>query len=171
MTWPSQFQVEIYKWKFLENVFACHCHSFCFPGGSNGKESACNAGDLGLIPWVGKIAWRREWRTTPIFLPGEFQGQRSLVGYSPWCRKELGVTEQLSLTRESVNSLDWPLIWLQWFNSQDGKRGRSKRQLFFLLPSLQGLKVLLLPAPVSTLGRVPSLGKCHLSVLHSEGIR
>ena len=35
-------------------------------------------------PWVGKIPWRREWQPTPIFLPGEFRGQRSLASYSPW---------------------------------------------------------------------------------------
>ena len=40
-----------------------------FPGGSDGKESPCNVGDLGL---VGKIPWRREWLPTPVFLPGEF---------------------------------------------------------------------------------------------------
>ena len=34
--------------------------------------------------WVGKIPWRREWQPTPVFLPGEFHGKRSLVGYSPW---------------------------------------------------------------------------------------
>ena len=33
-------------------------------------------------PWVRKIAWRREWEPAPVFLPGEFDGQRSLVGYS-----------------------------------------------------------------------------------------
>ena len=38
-------------------------------------------------PWVGKIPWRREWLPTPVFLPGEFHGQRSLVGYSPWGRR------------------------------------------------------------------------------------
>ena len=48
-----------------------------------GKESACNAGDLGLIPW------RRIWLPTPIFLLGKSHAQRSLVGYSPWCRKSL----------------------------------------------------------------------------------
>ena len=31
-------------------------------------------------PWVGKIPWRREWQPTPVYLPGEFHGQRSLVG-------------------------------------------------------------------------------------------
>ena len=41
----------------------------------------------GFNPWVRKIPWRKEWLFTPIFLPGEFHGQRSLVGYSSWgCR-------------------------------------------------------------------------------------
>ena len=48
-----------------------------FPGGSDGKESACNAGDPGSIPGS------RAWQPTPVFLPGEFHGQRSLAGYSP----------------------------------------------------------------------------------------
>ena len=68
-----------------------------FPGGSDGKESACNEGDLGLIPGSEKIIWRREWLHTPGFLPGEFHGQKSLVGYSPWSCKELDVTEQQTL--------------------------------------------------------------------------
>ena len=36
----------------------------------------------GFDPWVGKIPWRRKWKPTPLFLPGESHGQRSLVGYS-----------------------------------------------------------------------------------------
>ena len=47
-------------------------------------------------PWVGKIPWRRKWQPTPIFLPGEFHGQRSMVGYSPWGHKELDMTEWLT---------------------------------------------------------------------------
>ena len=46
-------------------------------------------------PWVEKIAWRREWLPTLIFLHGEFHGQRSLVGYSPQDHKESDTTEQL----------------------------------------------------------------------------
>ena len=42
---------------------------------------------------VGKIPWRREWLPTPVFLPGEFQGQRTLAGYSLWAHKELDTTE------------------------------------------------------------------------------
>ena len=73
-----------------------------FPGGSHGKESACNAGDLGLIPGLGipwRIPWRRAWQPTPVFLPGEFHGQRSLVGYSSWGHKESDTPEWLSTTR------------------------------------------------------------------------
>ena len=44
-------------------------------------------------PRVRKIPWRREWQPTPVLLPGEFHGQRSLVGYSPWDCKESDKTE------------------------------------------------------------------------------
>jgi len=47
-------------------------------------------GNLGSIPGAQKISWRRKWKPTPIFLPGESHGQRSLAGYSPWGCKELG---------------------------------------------------------------------------------
>jgi len=67
-----------------------------FPGGSDGKESACNAGNPSLIHGLGKIPWRREWQPTPI-LPVEFHGLRSLVGYNPWGHKKLDMTEKLIL--------------------------------------------------------------------------
>ena len=52
---------------------------------------------LGLEdPWVGKISWKRKWQPTPVFLPGEFHGQRSLAGYSPWGHKESGMTQRLN---------------------------------------------------------------------------
>ena len=57
--------------------------SLGFRGGSDGKESACNAGDLGLIPGSGRSLGEGNGLPTPIFLPGESHGQRSLVGYSP----------------------------------------------------------------------------------------
>ena len=67
-------------------------------GGSDGKESACNAK---FNPWVRKISWRREfyWRRepTPGFFPGEFHGWKSLVSYSPWDHKELDTTERIKL--------------------------------------------------------------------------
>ena len=44
-----------------------------------------------------KILWRRKWQPTPVFLPGKFHGQKSLVGYSPWGCKELDTTEQFNI--------------------------------------------------------------------------
>ena len=57
----------------------------------------------GFNPWVGNIPWRRVWLPSPIFLPGESRGQRSLVGYSPWGCKESDTTEWLTLS--FLNSL------------------------------------------------------------------
>ena len=57
-----------------------------FPGGTSGKEPACQCRKCkrpGFNPWVGKAPWRRAWQPTPVFLPEESQGQRSLVGYRP----------------------------------------------------------------------------------------
>ena len=67
-----------------------------FPGGASGKEPVCQSRRykrFRLSPWVGKIPWRRAWQPTPAFLSGESHGQRSLVGYSPWCCKESNTTE------------------------------------------------------------------------------
>ena len=61
------------------------------PFGLDGKESACSAGDLGLIPRRGDPL--EKWLPTPVFSPGEFHGQRSLVDYSPWGHKESDTTE------------------------------------------------------------------------------
>ena len=61
-----------------------------FPCGAGGKESTwqCRRHRRhGFNPWVGKIPWRRRRQPTPVFLPGKFRGQRSLVGYSPWVTK------------------------------------------------------------------------------------
>ena len=63
-----------------------------FPGSSDSKERP------GFDPWVRKIPWRRERLPTPKFLPGKFQGQRSLMGYSPWGCKESDMTEWLTLS-------------------------------------------------------------------------
>ena len=83
--------------------------SVCFPRGSDGKESACNAGDLCLRA-VGKIPRRRPWQPTPIFLPGESHGQRSLTGYSTWGRKESGTTEWLSTAQAHLTCIDAELM-------------------------------------------------------------
>ena len=46
-------------------------------------------------PWVSKIPWRRAWQPTPVVLPGESHGQRSLADYSPQSRRESETTEAL----------------------------------------------------------------------------
>ena len=74
------------------NTLGNRCHHLYFKGegieawrgGPSGKESAfqcrrCNT--CRFHPWVGKIPWRRQWQPIPEFLPGEFHGQTSLVGY------------------------------------------------------------------------------------------
>ena len=60
-----------------------------FSGGSVVKNLPANARDVGAMqdPWVRKIPWRRKWQSTPVFLTGESDGQRSLAGYSPWGHK------------------------------------------------------------------------------------
>ena len=59
------------------------------------KTPPANIGDrrCEFDPWVGKSPWRRKWQPIPAFLPGKSQGQRNLVGYSPWEHKESDVTE------------------------------------------------------------------------------
>ena len=56
-----------------------------FPGGTSGKDPACqwrSPKRHGFDPWVKKVAWKRDWHPTPVSLPRESHGQRSLVGYS-----------------------------------------------------------------------------------------
>ena len=58
------------------------------------RGSVCpQCGRPGFDPWVGNIPWRRKWQPTPVLLPGKFHRLRSLVGYSPWGRKESDTTE------------------------------------------------------------------------------
>ena len=52
--------------------------------------------------WVGKIPWRRKWQPTPVLLPRKFHGWRSLVGYSPWGRKESDTTERLHFLLQGI---------------------------------------------------------------------
>ena len=105
---------------FLGLLFRCFMTSIChhlqiFLGASQVvlvvKNLPANAGDVmrhGFDPWVGKIPCRRAGQPTPIFLPGESQGQRSLAGYSPRGQKELNATEVLQRTVEIF--LDPPVL-------------------------------------------------------------
>ena len=69
--------------------------SACITGGNEelpDEESASQCRRHGFNPWSRKIPWRRKWQPTPIFLPGAFQGQRSLAVYSPWGHEESDTT-------------------------------------------------------------------------------
>ena len=74
------------------------------PRWHSGKESTCQCRRCGFDPWVRKTPWRRKQEPTPVFLPEESHGQRSLVSYSPWGHKESDVTELLTHTDKYVRS-------------------------------------------------------------------
>ena len=74
-----------------------------------GKESACQCGSHrrpGFNSSVRKIPWRRKWQPTPVFLPGESHGQRSLVGYSSRGCREKDVTGHACMLRWNTASLE-----------------------------------------------------------------
>ena len=87
------------EWKARRSVTS-HYHSLVgSPGGTVGKESACQyrrCKRCGFIPWIRKILWRRKWQPILVFLPGKLHGQRSLVGYNPWGCPESDMSVQLS---------------------------------------------------------------------------
>ena len=94
-----------------------------FPSGSNSNESACNAGDPGSIPGLGKSAREGNGNPIPGFLPREFHGQRSLAGYSPWGHKESDTTERLThMMRVLLSSL-----CCMWENYSTGMLVANKR--------------------------------------------
>ena len=75
------------NWEIGIDIYPLLCVKWGFPSASDRKESACIMGDLGLIPGSGR-SWGREWQPTPVFLPGESLGQKSVVVYSLWGRRE-----------------------------------------------------------------------------------
>ena len=92
------------KGQSLENGFFCTVQALGnteLPWWLRRKKICLQCRRPGFKPWVGKIPWRREWQSIPVFLPGESHGQRSLAGYSPWGHKELDTTERLTHTPET----------------------------------------------------------------------
>ena len=80
-SWSNNFSYHLQFWQ-------CAGQHSGFPWWLSGKESAWQGRRYGFDPWVGKIPWRGKRQPTPVFLPGKFLEWRSLVGYSPWDRKE-----------------------------------------------------------------------------------
>ena len=69
-----------------------------FPGGSVVKKESEQCRRCGFDPWIRKtpFPWGRKWQPTPVFLPGKFHRQRSLMGYSPWVHKKSDMTNGLN---------------------------------------------------------------------------
>ena len=82
----------------------------------SGKESTCQCRRRRFNPWVRKIAWRRKWLPTAVFVPGKSHEQRSLADYSPWGHKRVGhgwVSEQQQAASKSASCMnesvtEWP---------------------------------------------------------------
>ena len=97
-----------------------HMVFWCFPGGTTGREPICQCRrhkGCRFDPWIGKISWRRAWQPTPVFLPREFYGQKSLVGYSPWDGKESDTIEQLNPAQHRLScSMAYGILLSQGLN-------------------------------------------------------
>ena len=90
------FPVTLEKYQFLADRMGHDFGTGHDVGGASGKEPACRCRRheiCGFDPGIRTIPWRREQQPTPVFLPGESHGQRSLVGYGPEGRKESDRTE------------------------------------------------------------------------------
>ena len=74
-------------------IFRNPCVILGFPDASDDKESSLQCWRPQFDPRVAKIPRRREGHPTPVFLPGEFHGQRSLAGYSPWDHRETQLSD------------------------------------------------------------------------------
>ena len=107
-----------------------------FPGGASGKEPTYQCRRLkrlGFDPWVRRIAWGRAWQPTPIFLPGESHGQRSLAGYSPWGCKESDTTEATWRARVAVKAQS-PTHWTARTPFSSLSSSHSRHELLPLRP-------------------------------------
>ena len=119
------------------------------PTWCSAKDSPCQRRRhkrCGFDPWVRKIPWSRKWQPTPVFLPGKFHGQRSLVGYSPWGQTRLstalhftpGSTEDISERILEIWFRKWvldlqELLWFPgwgWEETTDPVYGRKVSVIF-----------------------------------------
>ena len=76
-----------------------------YTGGASSREPTCQCKRRRIWALGQEDALEKGMATTPVFLPGEFHGQNSLKGYSPWGHKELDTTEQLGTTHTGVRNL------------------------------------------------------------------
>ena len=119
------------------------------------KESAWQCRShrrCGFNPWVGKVPWRRASQPTPVLLPGESPGQRSLVGYSPWGHKDSDTTEWLCV-RAILNELGKTVF-----------RPESRKAVCWL-------KSLTLPSPLYSGNSFPTQASIQMEIYRCHVIR
>ena len=109
-----------YSLNFENSLYMLDASHLGFPGGSDSKESACRAGDLTLIPGLGRSPGRRSWQRLQYSCLENPHGQRSLAGCSLWGHKESDMTEWLSTAQHSHLSDMWlAKYFLPVFNFPD----------------------------------------------------
>ena len=142
-----------------------------FPGGASGKEPICQCRGhrrCSFDLWVGKIPWKRERQPTPIFLPGESHGQRSLVGYSPRGH------EELDRTRLKRHSMRGSLLWHVELRSSHLARGWTQAPCIVNSESQTlvyrwGWSLCGSPRPPAVRRTLKTVTKCEHPYLHREG--
>ena len=131
--------------------------------GTSRKEPACQhrrRKRRGFNPWVGKIPWRRAWQPTPVFLPGESRGQRSLTG----CSVHGVAQSRTRLRRLSMHPCWWPQGGFS--GSQVRSRGQSTRCSWRCASEKGGAETQIGPSEVE-LPREQRLGsQCRLTAAH-----
>ena len=99
--WSASVHGVTKRWTQLSDWTELNWIVRAFPGGSDTRESACSAGDLGLIPGLGR-SLEKKMTTHSSILAWRIHGQRSLKGYSPWDHKELDTTELLESSEKDL---------------------------------------------------------------------
>ena len=125
----------------IYNIYKIQFHVYSFPDSSVGKESACTAGDLDSIPGLERSPGGGHGNPLQYFCLENIHGQRSLVDYSPWGRRESKTTEQLSTAQHSIICNIWKqnsqLLFIGKINIQCWKNSSN-----FIFPAKQEAGVL-----------------------------
>ena len=126
--WPLVYSISAtFLWG---KILSCHNNwlsvygIYHVPDGISGNGPTCQCSRhkrLRFDPWVGKSPWSRKRQPTPVFLPGQFHGERSLAGYSPWGHKESNTTWVTEHTHTHTHTHHVPSPWylLYLFNNTE----------------------------------------------------
>ena len=113
-------QARILGWvavSFSRGTFLTQGSNPRLPSSSVVKNPPASAEDMGSIPGVEKIPWRRKWQPTLVFLPWKSHGQRSLGGYNPWGHKRVRhnfLTKHLVAIKDCKNLKEEKTLFVLW---------------------------------------------------------